>query len=52
VVTPVGRVRSRDGDFTIGDGQPGPIARQLRTALTDMQRGALPDPDGWLHPVN
>lgn len=51
VVTPVGRVRDRDGDFTIGDGRPGPITRQLQAALIDLQHGVLPDPDGWLHSV-
>jgi len=35
VVTPVGRVRSQDGDCTISDGEPGPIARQLRSALIE-----------------
>jgi branched-chain amino acid aminotransferase len=51
VVTPVGAVCDRDGDFTIGDGEMGPITGQLRRALTDLQRGRYPDPDGWLHPV-
>lgn len=47
VVTPVGTVRDRDGDWTVGDGTPGPVTRQLRRALVDTQRGVLPDPGGW-----
>jgi len=36
VVTPIGRVRGRDGlDFTIGNGGPGIQTEQLRAALTD-----------------
>jgi len=49
VVTPIGRVRGRDGlDFTIGNGGPGIQTEQLRTALVDIQRGLAPDPHGWV----
>ncbi|WP_245601856.1 branched-chain amino acid aminotransferase [Hamadaea tsunoensis] len=51
VVTPVGAVRDRDGDFAIGDGAMGPITKKLRTALLDIQHGRRPDPDNWLHPI-
>ncbi len=51
VVTPVGAVRDRDGDFTIGTGATGPVTTRLRAALLDTQHGRRPDPDGWLHPV-
>jgi branched-chain amino acid aminotransferase len=51
VVTPVGRVRDGDGDFTIGAGEPGPVTMRLRRALLDVQHGRRPDPDGWLWPV-
>ncbi|MFC5286570.1 branched-chain amino acid aminotransferase [Actinokineospora guangxiensis] len=47
VVTPVGTVRDRDGDWTVGDGTPGPVTRLLRGLLLDTQRGAAPDPGGW-----
>jgi branched-chain amino acid aminotransferase len=47
VVTPVGTVRDRDGDWVIGDGTAGPVTRELRQALIDTQRGVLPDPGGW-----
>ncbi|MFJ8042100.1 branched-chain amino acid aminotransferase [Kitasatospora sp. NPDC096147] len=49
VVTPVGLVRDRDGDWVIGDGTAGPVTRALRTALTDLHHGLAADPDGWLH---
>jgi len=47
VVTPVGSVRDRDGDWVIGDGTPGPVTLRLRRLLLDTQRGLAPDPDGW-----
>ena len=49
VVTPVGQVRDRDGDWTIGDGTPGPVTRSLRQALVDLHHGELADPNGWMH---
>lgn len=49
VVTPVAGVRSVDGEFTIGGGQPGPVTLKLRGALTAIQHGTAPDPHGWMH---
>jgi branched-chain amino acid aminotransferase len=49
VVTPVAAVRSADGEFTIGGGQPGPVTLKLREALTAIQHGTAPDPHGWMH---
>ncbi|MBB5872720.1 branched-chain amino acid aminotransferase [Allocatelliglobosispora scoriae] len=51
VVTPVGRVRDRDGDFMIGTGTMGAVTRRLRAALLDVQHGRTADPAGWLHPI-
>ncbi|MFT7834607.1 branched-chain amino acid aminotransferase [Saccharothrix sp. BKS2] len=51
VVTPVGQVKDVEGDFTVGDGEMGPVTRSLRTALVDLQHGRVPDVDGWLHQV-
>lgn len=48
VITPVGRVAHNGGDFTIGTGEPGPVTSTLRAALTAIQRGATPDPHGWM----
>jgi branched-chain amino acid aminotransferase len=51
VVTPVGSVHSESGSFTIGAGGPGQMTRQLRTTLVDIQRGAAPDPHGWVQRI-
>ncbi len=51
VITPVGAVKSRQGAFTIGDGEGGPVAARLRQALLDLQHGRAPDPHGWMHRV-
>jgi branched-chain amino acid aminotransferase len=51
VITPVGEVKARTGDFVVGDGAPGPISMRLREALLDIQHGRVPDTHGWLHRV-
>ncbi|MBW1604449.1 branched-chain amino acid aminotransferase [Streptomyces sp. JJ66] len=51
VITPVGTVKSARGNWTVGDGEPGPITLQLREALLALQTGHAPDPHGWLHRV-
>ena len=47
VVTPIGRVKEVDGQFTIGGQSIGPLTMRLRSALVDIQRGAAPDSYGW-----
>jgi branched-chain amino acid aminotransferase len=49
VITPVGHVKSAAGNWTVGDGQSGPITMQLRKALLDLQTGRAADPYGWMH---
>ncbi|MFY1633405.1 branched-chain amino acid aminotransferase [Solwaraspora sp. WMMB335] len=51
VITPIGRVRGADGEFTIADGGPGQVTMSLRQSLVDIQRGRVADPDGWVHRV-
>jgi branched-chain amino acid aminotransferase len=51
VITPVGAVKSAHGSWKVGDGGPGEISMRLRQSLVDIQRGAAPDPHGWLHPA-
>lgn len=51
VITPVGAVKSARASWTVGDGGPGEVSMRLRQSLVDIQRGAAPDPHGWLHPV-
>ena len=49
VITPVGSVKSANGEWTVGDGSPGPITMQLRERLLALQTGQLPDTHGWMH---
>src|SRR5690349_6536919 len=51
VITPVGEVRARTGDFVVGDGNPGPFSMRLREVLLDIQHGRVADAHGWLHQV-
>ncbi|RKN30126.1 branched-chain amino acid aminotransferase [Micromonospora musae] len=48
VVTPIGQVKSPDGEFLIGGGEPGQVTMALRQQLVDIQRGDAPDPHGWV----
>lgn len=49
VITPVGRVLSNEGEFTVNGGEPGEVTMKLRETLTGIQRGAVEDKHGWLH---
>ena len=51
VVSPIGTVRSRGEEWTIGDGRPGSVSLRLREALLGIQQGRAPDRYGWRHPV-
>ena len=51
VVSPIGRVKSREGDFTIGGAAAGPVSKDLLRQLVDIQRGRAPDTRGWVHQV-
>jgi branched-chain amino acid aminotransferase len=48
VVTPIGKVKGRKHNFTIGDGGAGPVTGRLKAALLDIQQGRAPDPHGWM----
>ena len=48
VITPVGWVKSGDGEFTIGGGEPGEVTMALRDTLTGIQRGTFADTHGWM----
>ncbi len=48
VVTSVGKVAGRDGEFIIGSGGPGQLTQRLRQRLVSIQRGEAPDPHGWM----
>ncbi|MDN5581404.1 MAG: branched-chain amino acid aminotransferase [Corynebacterium sp.] len=49
VITPVGTVKDRDGEFQINGGEPGEITMRLRERLTGIQRGTVDDTHGWNH---
>jgi branched-chain amino acid aminotransferase len=49
VITPVGEVKSAQAEWTVGDGQPGPVTMRLRRALLDLQTGVAADPHGWMY---
>jgi branched-chain amino acid aminotransferase len=51
VITPVGEVKARTGDFVVGDGSPGALTMKLRESLLDIQHGRVADARGWLHQV-
>ncbi|HEX2885358.1 branched-chain amino acid aminotransferase [Vineibacter terrae] len=51
VLTPIGTVRSRDGNFTIGNGRSAAQTEKLRSTLIDIQRTRAADPHGWVHKV-
>jgi branched-chain amino acid aminotransferase len=51
VVTPIGRVRSAQGEIVMGDGGSGDTTMRLRAQLVDIQRGRAADPHGWVHRI-
>ena len=51
VVTPVGEVKSRMGNWTVGSGGSGEVTMRLRQALLDIQTGSVPDRHAWLHKI-
>ncbi|MFE3460421.1 branched-chain amino acid aminotransferase [Nocardiopsis aegyptia] len=48
VITPVGHVKSDDGEFRVGDGTPGPVTMRLREELVGIQTGLRNDKHGWI----
>lgn len=52
VITPVGEVKSKAEQFTINDGQTGPVAARLRQSLLDIQHGQAEDRFGWMHQIS
>lgn len=48
VVIPIGSVSSPEGDFTMGDGEPGEVTTALRDTLTGIQRGTFDDIHQWM----
>ena len=51
LVAPIGRVQDGETEWVIGDGEPGPIAARIRTAVLELQEGRAADPFGWRVPL-
>lgn len=51
VITPVGEVRGKKHNFTVGAGTPGQMTVKLRERLTGIQRGTVEDPHGWVRTI-
>jgi branched-chain amino acid aminotransferase len=51
VITPVGRIKSAEGEWGVGDGTPGAVTLRLREELLGIQYGERPDPHGWIHKI-
>jgi branched-chain amino acid aminotransferase len=51
VISAVGRVRYRGGEFLIGNGEAGTETQRIRDLLTGIQRGRLQDASDWVHRV-
>ncbi len=51
VISPIGKVRSTSGDFTINGGNAGPVAMGMRKQLVDIQYGRAADPHNWIRKV-
>ena len=48
VVTAIGKVASRDGEFVVGSGGTGQTTQRLRDKLVAIQRGTAEDKHGWV----
>ena len=51
VITPVGHVKSKRGEWSINKGETGPVAAKLREALLNLQHGLAPDTHGWMKKI-
>jgi branched-chain amino acid aminotransferase len=47
VLTPIGAVKGKEGDFVLGDGGVGQVTAALRQSLVDIQFGRSTDDYGW-----
>lgn len=52
VVTPVGALKSKDGEWTIGEGLEGELTASIKAELVGIQRGLFEAPDGWVRNIS
>ena len=52
VLTPIGSVKSIEGEFAIGGQSVGPLTQRIRACLVAIQRGKAPDPHGWIEELS
>jgi len=51
VIAPIGTLAYKDEVYTINNGVAGPVATMLHDELVGIQYGQLPDPFGWVVPI-
>ena len=51
VITPIGQVKSRRGEWLVNKGETGPVAARLREVLLNLQHGLAPDTHGWMKKI-
>ena len=49
VISPIGTLNFKGTDFTVGDGQVGPLAQRLYDDLYGIQSGRIEDYMGWTY---
>ena len=51
VISPIGTLCVKGEDFTVGDGNVGPLAQKLYDNIYGMQTGKVEDYMGWVYPL-
>lgn len=52
VISPIGELKVDDNRIEINGGSIGPVAQRLYDTLTGIQNGRMPDPFGWVVPID
>ncbi|MDI2113699.1 branched-chain amino acid aminotransferase [Commensalibacter nepenthis] len=51
VVTPIGFVKNKEGEYQIHNGNPGTLTQEIQKMLVDIQYGNAPDTHGWVKEI-